>query len=205
MRKLLFPAFILLIGGLVSCNNQNKNQVTDTSVNSDSLETDADKEALKIAFFYGDSINEQYQFLQEANDELDQEEKTIQERLERKMRKAEKRAAELQQQAPTMTQMQMQEAQLELQNLDLEYQRFQEKLTSDFRKREVELRDEYIQRVDSFLDEYNAEGKYDFILNYQRGGNLIWADDSYDITQEVIDGLNEAYAAEQQALKSEKP
>ncbi len=205
MRKLVFSALVILIGGLISCNTQNKNQTTEASVQSDSLNSETPSAPLKIAFFYGDSINENYQFLQEANDELDQEEKTIQERLERKMRKAEQRAAELQKQAPTMTQMQMQEAQLELQNLDLEYQRFQEKLTSDFRKREIELRDEYIQRVDSFLDEYNSEGKYDFILNYQRGGNLIWANESYNITEELLDGLNKAYAAEQESLKLEQP
>jgi len=205
MRKLFIPACIILLGGMISCDNQN-NAVSSNAVSpSDSLKTESEDQGLKIAFFYGDSINEKYDFLQEANDELDQEEKTIQERLERKMRKAEQRAAELQQQAPTMTQMQMQEAQLELQNLDLEYQRFQEKLTSDFRKREIELRDEYIQRVDSFLDEYNLEHNYDFILNYQRGGNLIWANDAYDITQEVIEGLNKAYAAELATEKPEQP
>jgi outer membrane protein len=205
MRKLFIPACIILLSGLISCNDQANTALDNTATATDTLKADSKDESLKIAFFYGDSINENYDFLQEANDELDQEEKTIQERLERKMRKAEQRAAELQQQAPTMTQMQMQEAQLELQNLDLEYQRFQEKLTSDFRKREIELRDEYIQRVDSFLDEYNLEHNYDFILNYQRGGNLIWANDAYDITQEVIDGLNKAYAAELATEKPEQP
>jgi len=205
MRKLFPAALIILVSALISCNNQSSQPTVEGPPKSDSLSSEISNTGLKIAFFYGDTINEKYNFLQEANDELDQEEKTIQERLERKMRKAEQRAAELQQQAPTMTQMQMQEAQLELQNLDLEYQRFQEKLTSDFRKREIELRDEYIQRVDSFLDEYNLEHNYDFILNYQRGGNLIWAKEAYNITQDVVDGLNKVYALEQESKKEAQP
>jgi len=205
MKKAIIPIYILLSTVIFSCNQGGQQLPPENSQIADSTSTESEQKSLKIAFFYGDSINEKYEFLLEANEELDQEEKTIQERLQRKMRKAEQRAAELQQQAPSMTQMQMQEAQLELQNLDVEYQRFQEKLTSGFRKREIELRDEYIQRVDSFLDIYNSDNKYDFILNYQRGGNLIWANEAYDITSEVISGLNEVYADEQQAEKTSQP
>jgi len=205
MNKVLIPFYLLLSLSIFSCNEGNRQGSADMAQPVDTVESEPVQQSLKIAFFYGDSINENYEFLLEANDELDQEEKTIQERLERKMRKAEQRAAELQQQAPTMTQMHMQEAQLELQNLDLEYQRFQEKLMSDFRNREIELRDEYIQRVDSFLDVYNADGKYDFILNYQRGGNLIWAKESYDITEEVVNGLNDAYTAELEKENAKQP
>jgi len=205
MNKALIPFYLLLSVLIISCSEGNHQISPDSYQTTDSAAAKLEQQSLKIAFFYGDSINENYKFLLEANDELDQEEKTIQERLERKMRKAEQRAAELQQQAPSMTQMQMQEAQLELQNLDLEYQRFQEKLTSDFRKREIELRDEYIQRVDSFLDVYNSDGKYDFILNYQRGGNLIWAKESYDITDEVVRGLNAAYATELETENAKQP
>jgi len=205
MKQAIIPIYILLIAIFFSCSEGGQSPPPEKSAITDSIQSTPDKQDLQIAFFYGDSINEKYEFLLEANDELDQEEKTIQERLQRKMRKAEQRAAELQQQAPSMTQMQMQEAQLELQNLDMEYQRFQEKLTSDFRKRELELRDEYIQRVDSFLDIYNKDGQYDFILNYQRGGNLIWANEAYNITDDVIMGLNETYANEKQAQKSSQP
>lgn len=159
---------------------------------------------LRVAFIYGDSVNERYTFLIDAEEELEIESKRIDERLRKKLQRAEGRARELQEQAPTMTQSQMQEAQLELQSLDLEMQQFQEKLSGDFRKREIELQNTYVERINTFLEEYNKDDKYDIIMNFQQGGNLLWINDAFDITDEVVVGLNEAYDRELEKAASEQ-
>jgi hypothetical protein len=41
------------------------------------------------------------------------------------------------------------------------------------------------------------------ILNFQRGGNLLWVNKGFDITAEVLEGLNKAYAERLSAKKSE--
>lgn len=184
-----------LVAGILitSCQDQGK---VETSGNAQELPIDTIPEEtteIKVAFIYGDTINEKYNFLIDAQDELEKEQKVIEERINRKLRKAENRAMELQKQAATMTQLQVQEAQLELQNLDIEIQQFQEKLATEFRKREIELQSEYTERVDKILDEYNKEGHYDIILNFQVGGNLLWIKDKFDITQEVLTKLNDQY------------
>lgn len=162
---------------------------------------------LKIAYIYGDTVNNKYQFLLDAEAELESERKRIDRRLRNKLEDAEKQASILQQRAPTMTQNEMQEAQLLLQNLDLEMQQYQEKLASDFRKRESELQRQYIDKVNSFLDEYNSDGHYDMVFNFQQGGNLLWIKQAYDITDEVVAGLNKAYEDElsKKKLDKEKP
>ncbi len=191
--KLLF--LVVLSTALLSCNQEQKTDSA-TPVKSDTLATRPAPTAgggMNVAFIYGDTVNNRYQFLLDAEAELESERKRIDRRLQNKLSEAEKRAAELQRQAPTMTQTQMQEAQLELQNLDLEMQQYQERLASDFRKREVELQKEYVEKVNSFLEDYNSDGTYDMVLNFQQGGNLLWIKDSYNITDEVIEGLNVAY------------
>lgn len=206
MKTNLISIYLLVLFAAFSCTEPDSDmQLAENTAIEDSTESKSVESSIRIAFIYGDTLNEKYEFLKEAQSELDQEEKVIQERLDRKLRKAQSRAAELQQQAPSMTQMQMQEAQLELQNLDIEIQQFQEKLTTDFRKREAQLQKEYIQRVDSFLDEFNADGRYDFIMNYQQGGNLIWVNNAYDITDEVLKGLNDSYAREMSVEKAKQP
>lgn len=161
---------------------------------------------LRIGFIYGDSINQHYNFLIDAQAELEGEQNRIDGQMKAKLQKAQARAAELQKQAPTMTQNDMQKAQLELQNLDMEMQQQQEKLTSDYRKRENELQIEYINRIDSFLDVYNNDGKYDLIMNYQQGGNLLFIKKGFDITDEVLKGLNAEYQTQldQKDTKKEK-
>ena len=154
---------------------------------------EADATGLKIAYIHGDTINENYKFLIDARKELESEERVMEERVNRRIKKAEERFMELQQASATMTQADMQEAQLELESLDLEIRQFQERLAADYRKREVELQKEYLARVDSFLNGFNADGYYDMIFNYQRGGSLLWIKSAHDITDTVISGLNDQY------------
>ena len=203
MKRTPFLTFIALATLISSCQEKNQVEAVDTSVE---LATDSITEeslGLNVAFIYGDTINEKYNFLIDAQDELEKEQRVIEERINRKLRKAENRAMELQKQAATKTLLQVQESQLELQNLDLEIQQFQEKLATEFRKREIELQNEYTERVDKILDEYNKEGVYDIILNFQVGGNLLWIKDKFDITQEVLTKLNDQYEIDLQTPESE--
>ena len=196
-----------------SCNTSSDQAVDQPAPKSNKVETlpasQSDRSDsgsnLKIAYIYGDSVNNRYQFLLDAEAELESERKRIDRRLRNKLEEAEKQASILQQRAPTMNQNEMQEAQLLLQNLDLEMQQYQEKLAADFRKRENELQRLYIDKVNAFLEDYNSTGHYDMVWNYQQGGNLLWIKQAYDITDEVVEGLNKAYEVELSKKKSEKP
>lgn len=44
-----------------------------------------------------------------------------------------------------------------------------------------------------YLKEYNKDGKYVYIMSHVFGGNLLYVNDSLDITADVIKGLNEKY------------
>ncbi len=197
MIKNLFAAAMLL-ATVVACDG-GKDTAVQSQEGSPKDTLQASNQAatgVRIAFIYGDSINASYQFLLDAEAELERESKLIDDRIRRKYERAEKRAAELQKEAPTMGQLEMQEAQFELQDLQIEIQEFQEKLARDFRKREVELQKDYLKRVNEFLEEYNSDGRYDIIMNFQPGGNLLWMSDSFDITADVLAGLNARYKRE---------
>lgn len=187
---------------LTSCDQKQGNEAP-ANVKSQRDSTAGKSEQLRVAFIYGDTINVKYNFLIDAEQELESEGKLIDDRIRRKYERAEKRAAELQREAPRMGQLEMQEAQIEMQNLQVEIQEFQEKLARDFRKREVELQKDYLARINTFLKEYNKDETYDVILNFQPGGNLLWVSSSFDITDEVLEGLNRQYADEL-ATASEK-
>lgn len=184
---------VMVLGMNCTAPQEEESSTIEVKDDDGSSAKELETSSLKVAFIYGDTINAKYDFLKDAEEELDKERKVIEDRINRKLRKAEERAMELQQQAATMTQLEVQEAQLELQNLDIEIQQFQEKLASDFRKREIELQEEYTERVNKLLDEFNADGTYDIILNFQPGGNLLWINDAYDITKPILSKLNEDY------------
>ena len=46
--------------------------------------------------------------------------------------------------------------------------------------------------LDAFIKEYNADGRYKMIVS-KTGDNVLYADPSVDITNDVVDGLNKIY------------
>ena len=207
LKSIAQLSLLTMLGiSLFSCKQEQAPQTNSVSTKSDTLSTKraAEVNDMKVAFIYGDTVNTRYQFLLDAEAELESERKRIDKRLQTRLQDAEKIAGDLQRKAATMSQEEMQAAQQRLNDLDMDMRQYQEKLGQDFRKRESELQLEYIAKVNAYLEDHNADGKYDMIFNFQQGGNLLWMKQSYNITDEVIEGLNKAYQNDLNAKKSAK-
>lgn len=72
-------------------------------------------------------------------------------------------------------------------------QALQQKLTAELQaenqKNSLQLRDS----INSFLKIYNQTKGYDLIISNTGFDNLLYANPSYNITQEIVDGLNARY------------
>lgn len=58
--------------------------------------------------------------------------------------------------------------------------------------------EELYTKLNNYLREFNADKNLQFVLGYQKGGGILFANDSLNVTRQVIEGLNKAYAAEKQ-------
>ncbi|MCR5132038.1 MAG: OmpH family outer membrane protein [Prevotella sp.] len=149
---------------------------------------------LKIAFVEVDSIMTQYSFCKEYSEILQKKGTNIQNTLEAKQRQLQQAAAnfqqKLQQNAYTREQAEGIQASLQKQSADLEAlnQRLSNEFAAESEKYGNALRDS----IQHFLAKYNKDKKYSIILS-KSGDNLLYADKAYDITGEVIAGLNKAY------------
>lgn len=152
----------------------------------------------RIVYVNAAALNEDYEFISEKYEELEKEQMRIESQIDRKMRAAEDRYRELEAEAATMTPSELEQAQVELQGLQQDITQFQDKAASDFRNKEAKTQEQFFNNISSFLEEYNSEGRYDYILTYQIGGQVLFANDSLDITEEVVRGLNEEHRASQQ-------
>jgi outer membrane protein len=57
--------------------------------------------------------------------------------------------------------------------------------------------------LNNFLAQYNKSKKYDIILS-KAGDNILYANKKFDITQDVINGLNKRYKAPAKNAKKEE-
>lgn len=60
-------------------------------------------------------------------------------------------------------------------------------------RKEFEMNSELLDHIRDFLDRYNEEKGYDFILGYARGGGILHANKAHDITREVLLLLNDEH------------
>ncbi len=68
--------------------------------------------------------------------------------------------------------------------------KLQAELLSENEKNNLMLRDS----INAFLKEYNKSKGYTFILSNTGFDNLLYADSAYNITEEIVEGLNARYA-----------
>ena len=149
---------------------------------------------LKIAYVEVDSIMTQYTFAKEYAALLEKKGQNIQATLAQKQQSLQAAAAnfqqKLQQNAYTHEQAQAIEASLQKQNQDLQV--LNQRLSGEFQAETEKYNNALRDSIQHFLAVYNKDKKYGLILS-KAGDNILYADKSHDITNDVIAGLNKAY------------
>lgn len=173
---------------LVSCNKQQP-QVEAKS------ETESKAPAeLKIAYVEVDSIMTQYTFAKEYSSLLEKKGQNIQATLAQKQQNLQNAAANFQQkvQQNAYTREQAEQVQAGLQKQSNDLQGLQQRLSNEFAAEQDKYNNALHDSIAHYLESYNKDKKYSIIFS-KSGDNLLYADKAYDITNEVIAGLNKAY------------
>lgn len=74
--------------------------------------------------------------------------------------------------------------------------RLQQEIFDKTTREQNDLNKQLFDKLTSFLKEYNKEKGFDIVLSTQLGGNVLFAVEGYDITQEVVNRLNADYKKE---------
>lgn len=173
---------------LNSCDNSPKaDDAADTAKQTAPTE-------LKLAYVEVDSLMTQYDFCKEYSLILEKKSQNIQATLQQKGQSLQNAAAnfqqKLQQNAYTREQAEQIQAGLQKQNADLEA--LQQRLGAEFQEETNKFNIALHDSLQHFLAKYNKDKKYTMILS-KSGDNILLADKSIDITNDIIAGLNKAY------------
>ena len=172
-----------------SCNKQNSQAENKSESNTKAAPT-----SMKIAYVEVDSIMSQYKFCKDYSLILQKKGQNIQSTLASKQQALQAAAANFQQkvQQNAYTREQAEAIQAGLQKQSADLQGLNQRLSNEFQveteKYNAALRDS----LRHFLNEYNKDKKYSLILS-KAGDNLLYADKAFDITNDVVAGLNKAY------------
>ncbi len=182
---------------LTSCD---KSQPVDEASNSQQVAP----VSTKIAFVEVDSIMTQYKYCKDYSLILQKKSQNIQNTLSQKQQQLEAAAAnfqqKLQQNAYTREQAEGIQASLQKQSADLQV--LNQRLSTEFQNETDKFNNALRDSIQHFLAVYNKDKKYGLIIS-KAGDNILYADKSHDITNEVVAGLNKAYKSA--PVKEDKP
>ena len=136
----------------------------------------------------------QYKFCKEYSLILQKKSQNIENTLAAKQNSLQAAAAKFQQdvQNNKYTQQQAEAVQANLQKQGADLQALQQRLGAEFQNETNTFNKALRDSIQHYLAAYNKDKKYGLILS-KAGDNILYADKAYDITNEVIAGLNKAY------------
>lgn len=146
----------------------------------------------RIAYFEMDSINNSFVMVKDVKKELGKEEEKINNELTKLQRQYNDKLVQFQNSQQANSQIQSEAAQREIMQL-------RDKITARKQDMDQRYQDLYMRkmqdvksRIENFLKEYNKSKGFTYILAYEPGF-MFYRDSSYNITSDLVKGLNEQY------------
>lgn len=151
--------------------------------------------ALSIVFVNIDSLNEKYDFVKVLRNELEGTGKRLQTEVLAEQGNFEKEAADFQKQVAGNT-ISEEKAKMVYEALMQKQQAIIEKkdrFTQQVANMELNMNLRLLDTITNFLKRYNQIYKFDYILTYKTAGDILIANDTLDITNDVVRSLNKDY------------
>lgn len=147
---------------------------------------------VKIAFVNADTLDARYEWLKQQKEAIKQRIESAQKKLVGEEETLMKDAAALQEkfQSGTMTQADAEKADNALRQRAQKLEEKKESLSKSLADDQKKAFDDLYANVEAQLKTLSAQIGYDYILSYTRGGQILMANDSLDITNQVLDLLN---------------
>lgn len=147
---------------------------------------------VRIAYVNGDTLDAKYEWLKEQKAAIEQRMATAEKTLSSKEEALMKDAAALQQkfQEGNMTQAEAEKQQATLMQRGSKLEEEKARLSKSLGEDQKKAFNDLYANVETKLKTLSSQIGYDYILSYSRGGQILLANDSLDITKQVLDLLN---------------
>jgi len=151
--------------------------------------------SLTVVFVNADSLNEKYEFVKGLKHDLEGTGKRLQAEIYAEQSSFEKEASDFQRQVAANT-ISEDKAKMQYEALMQKQQAIVEKkdrFTQQVADMELNMNLRLLDTITNFLKRYNRIYKFDYIMTYKTTGDILIANDTLDITSDVLRSLNKEY------------
>ena len=146
-----------------------------------------------IAYFDIDSLQEHYDYFKDVSGDIKKKEGAMNAELNDLNARNQRTLKKWQEKGNNITQAEYEAAQREVGMQAQQLQQRKAELEQEMQKLQVEHMTELRKQVEEYLKDYNKSKKYAYILSYEPGFIIYYKDSAYNITGDLITGLNEQY------------
>ena len=147
---------------------------------------------IRLAYVRIDSLQSQYEYFEELALERIEEEKVGVEDLQRRQQTLQENIALYQQEAPKMSARQREANEADLMRVQQQYLQVEQAAQAQLVKKQQDLTKMMRKDMDKAIAVLKDELNLDFILLYEEGGQIIYANTDFDITERMVNMLNES-------------
>ncbi|AZS31341.1 MAG: OmpH family outer membrane protein [Butyricimonas faecalis] len=184
---LLIAVIVLYILHFSGNGKSTSNQGGTATVNADA----------KIVYINMDTLLNNYTQSRELNEAFLKKLEANRTELNIKVKNFDREAAEFRNKVENngfMTRERAEQAQMDLMIKQQNLQKLQQEMTENAQREQMEINRKLYDAITNFLTEYNKAKGFQLILSTTLGGNVLFAQEGFDITNEVVSQLNEQYA-----------
>ena len=147
----------------------------------------------KIAYFDMDSLEAHYDYFKDAQTQVKAKENAMNMELSSLDRANQKKVEAWRQKGNNMTQAEGEQAQQEYQAMQQTFQSRKTALEQELYKNTEDLKTNIRRKIEDFLKDYNKQKNFSYIFAYDPSSFIYNKDTTYNVTQDLVDGLNAAY------------
>lgn len=147
----------------------------------------------KTVYVQVDSLLKNYEFFKDTRKELENKNFQLENELNTKGRSLQNEVQFFQQRAQTMTPDQARSTEAQLMKKQQDLVAYRDQSAQALGQEEAKKNEELYKNIRAYIEKYNKENGFEYVLGYSLGGGILFANPSLDVTQKILDGLNKEY------------
>lgn len=155
-----------------------------------------DVDDLSIAYVNTDSVLNKYELFKKLSKDLEDKQKKAEQSLKSRAEGFQREMQDYQRSAGNLTINQAKALEENLRQKQQNLYMYEQSLTQELMQENNAMNEQLNQKLSEFLKKYGSEHNLELVLAYTNRGEVLFANDNLDITNNVVEGLNSEYNAE---------
>lgn len=197
---LILSIILLIAVGVLFYLHFSGNRTQSVSIGSSASSVPSN---IKIAYINSDSVLKHYEYLEVNRKTLEEKTQKLEQEFRNRAQGLQNEIGNYQRNVNNLTLSQAKALEEDLAKKQQNLQLYQQSLSQQLSDEEAKLNRDLYSRITNFLKKYGADNGLQLVLKFDPTSDVLYGGEALDITNDVVNGLNEQYKEEKKEPKAD--